>query len=143
MIPRSLVGRMTLLQLALAGSSVVLFAASALFLSAKALERQERRLLSNTAHQLVNGLVLEWREERDLARAAKSMLDENAPVGVRVEVQDAARQPVLVSGADAGGDASHVDTVEAAVPGGAWIVVSASSRPREGATCTSAAKAAS
>ncbi len=136
MRPRSLVGRLTLLQVTLAGSSVLVFAASALLLSERALERQQRTLLSNTAHQLANGLTQEWREEPDLAHAAKSLIEESAPVGVRVEVQDSLRRTVLVSGAAAGRDASHLDTADATVPGGAWIVVSASRGPRERALST-------
>ncbi|MEP7027733.1 MAG: HAMP domain-containing sensor histidine kinase [Candidatus Eisenbacteria bacterium] len=136
MIPRSLVGRLTVLQVALAAAAVVVFAVSALLLAGRALELQQRTLLSNTARQLAAGLVQEWGEERDLPRAAQSLLAENAPVGVRVAVLDSSRQVVAVGGVEAGRDSSHVDLVTTPVPGGAWIKVSASSRPRERALST-------
>jgi signal transduction histidine kinase len=129
--PNTLLGRLTALQVGLAATSVLVFAISALILSARTLKTQEQTLLSTTAAQLANAFTHEWHEEGDLGRAAQAVLQENAPPHVHVEIRDKAGRLLGESKDDAldrGGGTP--DSARAHSDAGAWITVSASSGPR-------------
>ena len=131
---RSLVFRLALLQQLLAGALIVVFSGSAIWLSARTLERQETTLLTNSAALMAAGLGHEWSEESDLSRAAKSTLEEGATPGIQIDVLDEHGQRVASTAAG---------TPHSARPGtretrvhlarGAWIVASISTRPRRDA----------
>ena len=131
---RSLVFRLALLQQLLAGALIVVFSGSAIWLSARTLERQETAFLSNTAAHMAASLEREWSEERDLSRAAQSALEEGATPGVQIDVLDARGQRVAstASGAPRSGRPETRET-RIRVARGAWIVASISTRPRHAA----------
>jgi len=129
--PRSLVLRLTLAQLMLAAAILVVFAASAITLSARALEREETTVLARASQQMVVGLQREWDEEHDLGRAAASALEEDAPPGIRVDIWDdhghlihstAHGRPTTAT--------SEQRQLRAHVARGAWVVTTISTRPR-------------
>ena len=91
---RSLVFRLALLQQLLAGALILVFSGSAIWLSARTLERQEAAFLSNAATHMASSLEREWIEESDLRKAARSALEEGAAPGVQVDVLDARGQRV-------------------------------------------------
>ncbi len=134
MTARSLVFRLALVQQLLAGALILVFSGSAIWLSARTLERQESAFLSNTAARMAQSLEREWNEDANLGRAAQAAVEEGAIPGVQIDVLDAAGRRVAstAAGADRG---RRPDTraMRVHVPRGAWIVASISTRPRRGA----------
>ena len=134
MSARSLVGRLAWLQQALAAAIILVFAGSAIWLSSRALLRQETAFLSNTATQLADGLAREWREESDLRRAAASALEEDAPPGVRVDILDGEGRRVASTVRGPAGTAGEMHAMRVHLARGATVVVSVSTQPRHDAT---------
>jgi len=132
--PRSLVSRLAVLQQVLAGAIILVFSASAIWLSARTLERQEHQFLSNAALQMARALEREWTEEPDLRLAAAAALEEDVPLGVRVDVLDEQGRQIqsTTTGPRTMGPS---DTNESRVhlSRGAWVVVTASTRPQRDA----------
>jgi signal transduction histidine kinase len=126
----TLVGRLASMQVVLAGASVAVFAVSALALSARTLERQERALLAATANRLATSLTQELAEEGDLRRAAGEVLKESAPGGIHVEIRDDRGALVLADADSLEGGPAHRDVARAHSSVGAWITVSGSAEPR-------------
>jgi signal transduction histidine kinase len=127
----SLEGRLVLLQLLLAAAVIALFAGSAIFLSARTLEREELNLLSGAARQFASSLEDEWREHGDLNGAVADAIKIDQPAGVGVEVFDESHH--LVGGTPApAAHASSAPLREYAIhmPRGAWVVVRLSTGPR-------------
>ena len=88
---RSLELRLVLLQLGVAVAVILLFSASALWLSARVLGAGEQARLRAVATQVARSIELEEVEEKsDLPRAAVTALQEGTPVGVGIEVRDRA-----------------------------------------------------
>ena len=90
----SLESRLVMLQLVLSASVIMIFAGSALWLSSRTLDREEEPELAATAAQVAESISREWAEHSDLKRAAITALNEESPVGVRIEVQDEQRRPI-------------------------------------------------
>jgi len=128
---RSLVFRLALHQQWLAGALIVVFSGSAIWLSARTLERQETAFLSNTTAQMVTSLEREWAEDSDLRRAAQAALEESATPGVQIDVLDAqgARVASTASGTPRSGLPGTRET-RVRLARGAWVVASISTRPR-------------
>jgi len=129
----SLVGRLTLLQQLVAAVLIVTFAASAVWISARTLERQEATFLHNAALQMAESLRLEWGEEHDLKRAAASVLEEEAPLGVRIDILDEQGHTLASTARGSRQDAHDLRTTRLHVEMGAWIVASMSTRHRRNA----------
>jgi signal transduction histidine kinase len=132
--PASLVARLTLLQQLLAGALILVFSGSAIWLSARTLERQETTLLANAAAHMAGSLEREWNEDSDLGRAARAALEESAVPGAEISVLDEAGRRVASTAAGAP-RAPRPGTREQRVhlARGAWIVASISTRPRRDA----------
>jgi signal transduction histidine kinase len=127
---RSLVFRLALLQQVLAAAIILAFAASAILLSSRTLRRQEVQYLSNAANQMAEALDHEWDEEHDLRRATAAALEEDYPLGVRVDVLDAEGrlvQSTTPAARRAGPRGGHEARVH--LSRGAWVVVSSTGRP--------------
>lgn len=126
--------RLALLQQVLAAVLIVSFSGSAIWLSARALEKQESAFLSNAATLMVESLEREWREESDLRRAAASALEEDATPGVEITVLDDRGQRVVSTARGVPGrPAAEMRTMRIHVPKGAWVVTSVSTGPRRDA----------
>lgn len=130
----SLVDRLALMQMGLAGLLLGVFAVSAVMLAARTLERQEGAFLTRTSSDLVAALEHEWSEAHDLSGAAEAALEEGAPSGVQAEILDdhqvRVRATPPLSPAPRAGE---LRSVREHVPLGAWVVVSISTRPRHDA----------
>ena len=126
----SLVFRMALQQQALAAALIVVFSASALWLTDRTIERGENASLLMTASRLAAAIEREWHEEHDLRRGALAALAEDGPSGVAIEVLDA-HGAVVVAAAQS--HASRMDealrTARQPIPGGGWVVASSSRAP--------------
>ena len=122
----------------LVGASILLFSWSAIWLTSKALERQESAFLANASSLVADGLAHEWREENDLRRAAAAALEEIAPPGVWIEILDSRGQLVRAT-PGARRRASEVHEARVRLPRGAWVVTSISTRPRHDAIAALAA----
>lgn len=121
---RSLEGRLALAQQVLASGLIVVFAAAAMGLTARALQRQEQASLRDTLAHLVDGLNREWDEEHDLDRAAQALIEEAVPPGVHVEVLDASGRRVRANFSSMSHPAlGEVTSRRAALSRGAWVVV--------------------
>ncbi len=131
MSSQSLEFRLALLLQLLVGSIIVLFAGSAIWLSARTLERQESAFLANACSLVADGLAHEWREDNDLRRASAAALEENAPPGVHIEVLDSHGNLVQSTpGVVTHSRSSDVHEARVQLPRGAWVVTSISTRPR-------------
>ncbi len=131
MSARSLVQRLASLQQLLAAALIVAFAASAIWLSGRTLERQETMFLRNSASQMAKSLDREWREEGDLARAAASATAEDAPVNVQFDVLDATGHRVFTtSPSGSRPPREQRRSIRVAVKRGGWVVASISTEPR-------------
>jgi len=131
---RSLESRLALLLQLLVATIIVLCSGSAIWLSSRALERQESALLADASSLVSVALEHEWKEDDDLRRAAAAALEEQAPPEVHIEVLDG--HGVLVqSTPDSIPSARRGDVHESRVqlPRGAWVVTSVSTRPRHAA----------
>lgn len=127
----SLVQRLWTLQLALAAVLILLFAGSAIWLSAHTLEREEASFLSTAASQLAKDIDSEWREEGDLRRAASSAMSEDEPPGVDFDVFDASGERIFSTRLAAGPmPTEHRRLARAPLPRGGWIIASLSVEPR-------------
>lgn len=131
MSARSLVHRLASLQQLLAAALIGAFAASAIWLSGRTLERQESIFLRNSASHMAESLDREWEEEGDLPRAAASATAEDAPVNVQFDVLDAMEQRVFTT-AKSGirAPSEHRRSIRVAVKRGGWVVASISTEPR-------------
>ncbi len=132
MSPASLVQRLLALEQMLAAALIAVFAGSAIWISARTLERQEAAFLENTAAQMAKGLRQEWSEHHDLKRAAEAVLKEDAPLGIRIDILDEQGLP-LASTATGANRRDGVREQRMHVPPGAWIVASMSTRHRRNA----------
>jgi signal transduction histidine kinase len=127
----SLVQRLWTLQLALAGVIILLFAGSAIWLSARTLEREEASFLTTAASQLAKDIDSEWREEGDLRRASSSAMSEDEPPGVDFDVFDASGELIFSTRSAAGPmPTEHRRLARAPLPKGGWIIASLSVEPR-------------
>ncbi len=137
MSTRSLVQRLSTLEIVLAGALIVIFAGSAIGLSARALEREEIESLTNAATHMAESLDREFREEGDLRLAAVSAISEDEPVGVDFEVFDASGRALFSTRAAPPPKPSpHRRTLRAPLRQGGWIVASVSTEPRRRAIAT-------
>jgi two-component system OmpR family sensor kinase len=128
---RSLVQRLSTVDLILAGALILIFAGSAIGLSARTLEREEISFLNKAAAQLAENLDREWQEEGDLRRAAASAMSEDEPPGVDFDVLAASgRQIFSTRPAAKPRPIEHRRSVRAPLRSGAWIVASVSTEPR-------------
>src|SRR5262245_17311749 len=116
----------------LAGALIVLFAASAIGISTRALERQEAAFLGNSASRMARSLEQEWSEDHDLKRAAEAVLKEDAPLGVRIDILDEHGLPLASTATGTHRREDVRETRLHAAPG-AWIVATMSTRPRQNA----------
>ncbi len=131
---RSLEQRLALGQQVLAGVLIVAFAAAAIGLTARTLERQERAFLGATLSHLVEGLNREWTEENDLGRAAQALIEEAVPPGVQLEILDASGRRVRANFSVVSQPArGEVASKRAYLARGAWVVVSVDSGLRRDA----------
>jgi len=96
-IGRSLSARLTSLLQTMAVLVVAVFAGSSMWLTARAIEREERALLRDAAHRIAIDLDQEFREERDLTRAAAAVLEEEAASGFRIDIIDSAGRTLASS----------------------------------------------
>jgi len=151
--PASLESRLVALQLLVAGVAIVVFAGSALWLTQRTLKLDETRLLSATLTQISEALDREWAEEGGLEPAARAVIEEDAPIGIRVDLLNEQRE-LVASNAPLTGPRpighrhrahAPMRRVEGHVARGAWVVVSLSTGPRQralGALATALAIAA-
>ncbi len=131
MSTRSLVERLSTLELILAGTLIVLFAVSAIALSARTLEREEVIFLNNAATQLAESIDREWQEEGDLRRAAASAMSEDEPPGVDLDVFNASGDLVFSTRKAAGPrPMEHRRLAARSLPRGGRLVASLSVEPR-------------
>jgi signal transduction histidine kinase len=131
MSSRSLVERLSALHLILVGTLIVLFAGSAIVLSARTLEREEVIFLNNASLQLARSLDSEWQEEGDLRRAAASAMSEDEPPGVDFDVFDVSGHLVFSTRTTTGArPLEHRRQVERSLPRGGRVVASLSVEPR-------------
>ncbi len=131
MSSRSLVFRLSLLQQTTAVVLIVAFAALAIWISAGTLARQETRYVSDAARRVAANLEREISEEGDLAHAATAVIEESAPPDAWVDVFDA--QGRLVAATATGTrrpPGGELHEVRVGLSGGAWAVVSVSTRLR-------------
>jgi signal transduction histidine kinase len=127
----SLVQRLSTLELILAAALIILFAGSAILLSARTLEREEVSFLNNASTQLARSVDGEWHEEKDLRRAAVSAMSEDKPPEVDFDVFDASGNKVFSTRTDAGPRPElHRRSVRRPLNEGGWIVASLSMEPR-------------
>jgi signal transduction histidine kinase len=127
----SLVQRLSTLELILAAALIVLFAGSAILLSARTLEREEVSFLNSASTQLAMSVDREWEEEKDLRRAAASAMSEDEPPGVDFDVFDASGRQVFSTRTAAGLRLEeHRRSVRRPLNVGGWIIVSLSVEPR-------------
>jgi signal transduction histidine kinase len=118
-----------LLQSVLAGVLVLAFAVAALAISSRTLERQEATFLNNTARRMVESFEQEWEEEHSAPATAAAVLQEDAPLGIRVDIMD--QQGRLLASTANGPRATHeMRAVRVHAPHGAWIEASLSTAPR-------------
>ncbi len=131
MRPHTLEFRLALFQQLLAAALILVFSLSAIVLSERALDRQEIAFLSSAATQVAAALQREWNEEKELSRAARSVIDEAVPPGVRIDILDA-RLHTLASSAPTNQPALKHTMRELRVPVGraAWVVASVATRAR-------------
>jgi two-component system, OmpR family, sensor kinase len=130
----SLEFRLSLLLQVVVGAVIVLFAGSAIWLSARTLERQEATFLTDASSLVIDDLEHEWSEDSDLGRAAAAALEEKVRPGVHVDVFDA-RGRLVQSTPDTLRRAHPGDVRESRVrlPRGAQVVTSVSTEPRRAA----------
>jgi signal transduction histidine kinase len=130
MKPHSLVFRLAMLQQVLAAVLIAVFAGSAVWLSARTLERQELRFLSATAGKMADNVDRDLEKHDDLQRVALETVEEDAPAGVRVDVLDEQGR-LVASTAPAKSPARQQETWtrRAHLSHGGWVVVSTSTRP--------------
>lgn len=133
----SLLARLILLQVALAAVIIAVFAGSAVWLSAHALERAEARFLSEAASLVAQSLERESHEHPDLAGAAKETLAEDTPPGVRIDILDPRGQLVLsTSRKPYRPDAPGTREQRIRVSNGATVIASVPTRPMRSALST-------
>ena len=131
MSTRSLVERLSTLEIVFAGALILVFAGSAIGLSARTLEREEAAFLTNAASHMAESLDREWREEGDLRRAAESAISEDEPAGVDFDVFDSSGRKVFSTRAVASSKSpQHQSTLREPLTRGGWIVASVSTEPR-------------
>ena len=132
---RSLSSRLSLLQQMVTIAVVVIFAISSLWITQRALQREERALLLETCARLADNIDRETREDGDLGRAAAEVIDEETASGMRIEIRDAAGRLLASSRGTATGPTTQTDepdgpedvaVVSVISPGGARIAVSTS-----------------
>jgi two-component system, OmpR family, heavy metal sensor histidine kinase CusS len=133
MKPHSLVFRLALLQQVLAAVLIAVFAGSAVWLSARTLERQELRFLSATARKMADNLDRDLEKHDDLKLVALEIVGEDAPVGVRVDVLDEQGRLVATTAPGRSARREETWTRQAHLSHGGWVVVSTSTRPRRNA----------
>jgi signal transduction histidine kinase len=86
----SLAARLTLVQQITALAIIVAFAGSSLVLTAHVLHKQQDAFLQENAQRMARAYDEELQEQRDPARAAARVFEEEAAPGARVEIRDAA-----------------------------------------------------
>ncbi len=137
MKPYTLVARLALYQQLLAAVLIVVLSGSAIFVSARSLEHQERVALRSATMQVVAALQREWTEERDLARASRAVIAEGVPPGVEVQILDARGQMIRASAPIVRAEArQRLRSTHASGPVGAQVIVSISTQPRRAAITT-------
>jgi signal transduction histidine kinase len=140
MSTRSLVQRISTLQLIFSATLILLFAGSAIWLSARTLEREETIFLKNAATQLAISVDREFEEEKDLRSAAASAMSEDEPPGVDFDTYDASGRRVFSTHTAArSGSKEHRRSARSPLSGGGWIVASLSVEPRSRAIAALAA----
>ena len=133
----SLLARLILLQVALAAVIIAVFAGSAVWLSAHALDRAEARFLSEAASLVAQSLERESHEHPDLGGAAKETLAEDTPPGVRIDILDPRGQLVLsTSRKPYRPDAPGTREQRIRVSNGATVIASVPTRPMRSALST-------
>lgn len=131
MSTRSLVHRLALLQLLLAGALILAFSGSTVWLVSRTLERQETALLRESVSHMAESLDREWREEGDLRRAAAAAAEEDSPINVRFEVFDASGRKVFSTASSASrASETRRRSLRAPLARGGWVVASVSTEPR-------------
>src|SRR5439155_7555367 len=129
MKPHSLVFRLAMLQQVLAAALIAVFAGSAVWLSARTLEREEVRFLTATARKMADNIDHDLEKHDDLERVALETVGEDAPVGVRVDVLDEqGRQVASTAPARSPARREETTTRRAHLSHGGWVVVSTSTR---------------
>lgn len=129
----SLVGRLAILQQLLAAALIVVFAVSAIWISARTLEREEVVMLDNTTARMARSFRQEWLEDRNLKSAAEAVLIEVAPPGVRIDILDDQGRLLASTASGPRRPSDEVNEDRLHVAPGAWIVASISTRPRRDA----------
>jgi signal transduction histidine kinase len=134
--PASLESRLVALQLVVAAVGIAVFAGSAIWLTARTLERDETRLMAATLTQISEALDREWVEEGGLEPAARAVIEEDSPIGIRVDLLDQNRQLVASTDPPAfPGRKRHRGAPERQVSRhiarGAWVEVTLSTAPRQ------------
>lgn len=126
----SLVSRLARLQQLLAGILIVVFAGSAVWLSARTMESQEDDFLSNAAKQMVVHFEREMVEEGNLQRAAQMAIEEGGHPGVHFEIHDDQGRVIFALPMPRGLAPEERRVARAHDPRGVWIVATMSTRPR-------------
>jgi signal transduction histidine kinase len=131
MSTRSLVHRLAMLQLLLAGALILAFSGSTVWLVSRTLERQETTFLRNSGSHMAESLDREWREEGDLDRAAAAATEEEVRGSVQFDVFDASGRKVF-STAPPSTRATETRRrfFRAPLARGGWVVASVSTEPR-------------
>lgn len=131
MSTRSLVQRLSTIELTFAGALIAVLAASAIGLSSRTLEQEEGAYLADAASHMAENLDREWREEGDLRRAAASAVLEEEPAGVDFDVFDPSGNRIYSTRAAAAPKAvEHRRSIRTPLRRGGWIVASISVEPR-------------
>jgi len=112
----SLVGRITLLQQAIALAIVLVFAASSLWLTNLTLHQRESQLLRDTAERIALSVDLEQATFHDLGRAARETIAEEIPAEVEIDLFDGSGRLLASTASNPTGS----DRARKPVPASAW-----------------------
>ena len=134
MSQRSLAARLLSLQLLLVSTAIVLIAVSTFWLTDRLLIHEEGRALEEAAARAAAGIAGEWNEEKDLARAARSAVEESPLLGYAIDVYDQNRHLVFTTSRQSGSaKAGGTRQNEVRLPQGGWVVARVSTESRRGA----------
>jgi two-component system, OmpR family, sensor kinase len=131
---RSLADRLLSLQLILVSAAIVLIAVSTFLLTDRLLVHEEGKALAEAAARAAAGIAGEWKEEKDLARAARSAVEESPLLGYGIDVYDQDRHLVFTTSRQSRSTKrSGTRQYEVPLPEGGWVVARVSTEPRRGA----------
>ena len=131
MRPRSLADRLLSLQLLLVSAAIILIAVSTFLLTDRLLVHEEGKALAEAAARAAAGISGEWKEEMDLARAARSALEESPLLGYGIDVYDRNRHLVFTTSRRSGStNGARTRQYEVPLPQGGWVVARVSTEPR-------------